>query len=58
MSLTRLLQSVLSLTVLTGTWKRIVEEWPLLTPAKRWIAIAIGGMVTGSVGALVWKMLQ
>lgn len=58
MSLTRLLQSVLSLTVLAGVWKRIVEEWPLLTTAQRWIAIAIGGMVTGSVAALIWKMLQ
>jgi len=58
MSLTRLLQSFLSLAVLAGVWKRIVEEWPLLTAAQKWIAIAIGGMVTGIVGALLWKLFQ
>ena len=53
-----MLTAVLSFIVFSGTWKRIVEEWALLTPAQQWIAIAIGGMVTGSVGALIWKLLQ
>lgn len=58
MNLTRLIQGFLSVAVLTGTWKRIADEWALLTTAQRWGAIAIGGMVTGGVGALLWRLFQ
>jgi len=48
-----MLTAVLSFIIFSGTWKRIVEEWVLLSPIQRWAAICAGGAITGVLGAIL-----
>lgn len=54
-----MLTAVLSFIVFSGTWKRIVEEWVLLSPIQRWAAICVGSAITGTLGAIItWKFFS
>lgn len=54
-----MLTAVLSFIVFSGTWKRIVEEWAILSPLQRWAAICAGGAITGIlIAILTWKFFS
>ena len=48
-----MLTAYLSLIVFSGTWKRISEEWAILSPLQRWAAICAGGAITSVLGAIL-----
>ena len=48
-----MLTAALSFIIFSGTWKRIVEEWAILSPIQRWAAICAGGAITGVLGAIL-----